>query len=437
MKISVFGLGYVGTVVTACLARDGHRMIGVDTDPGKVDLVNSGRSPIIEAGVDALIAAGRQAGTIEATTDAGRAVRESEVSMICVGTPSRNTGDLDLTYVRRVCEDIGSILAHKTGYHLVVARSTMLPGSVEGTIIPALEQTSGKKAGVDFGVAINPEFLREGTAVHDFDHPPKTVIGAGSERDSAIVASLYERIEAPLIRTSLQTAEMVKYADNIFHALKVTFANEIGALCKDLGVDGREVMEIFCQDRKLNLSPAYLRPGFAYGGSCLPKDLRALNRLAQSRAVELPMLRAIPASNEQQIRVAAERILATGKRRIGVLGFAFKGGTDDLRESPVVTLIEVLLGKGCDLKLFDGCVSLARLVGANRRYIEERIPHISRLMVGSMAELTEHAEVIIVGNQSPEFMEALKGLAASQSVFDLTPATIPPQTAAAYERISS
>lgn len=437
MKLSVFGLGYVGTVVSACLARDGHEIIGVDTDESKVALVNSGKSPIIEAQVEELIGEGCKRGLVRATTDSREAVLASDLSMVCVGTPSRSTGDLDLTYVRRVCESIGQSLQEKDGYHLVVARSTMLPGSVHGTVIPALESTSGKKAGTDFGVAINPEFLREGTAVHDFDHPPKTVIGAESPRDAEMISSLYAKLDAPLVRTSIRTAEMVKYADNVFHALKVTFANEIGGICKELGIDGREVMEIFCQDRKLNLSPAYLRPGFAYGGSCLPKDLRALNRLAQSLAIDTPMLQAIPASNDAQIRKAVRRVLELGKRRIGVLGFAFKGGTDDLRESPVVSLIETLLGKGCDLKLYDGCVSLARLVGANRRYIEEHIPHISRLMVGTMDEIVSHAEVVLIGNQSPEFAEALRRLTPEQRVIDLTPATALPETAAGYERISA
>jgi GDP-mannose 6-dehydrogenase len=437
VKLSIFGLGYVGTVVTACLARDGHQVIGVDTDPAKVQMINDGRSPIIEAGVEELISKGRKRGLVSATLDSRAAVLESELSMICVGTPSRPTGDLDLTAVRRVCDSIGAALAAKSEYHLVVARSTMLPGSVDGTMVPALELSSGKKAGVGFGVAINPEFLREGTAVHDFDHPPKTVIGANGNSDSDVVASLYSKLEAPLIRTSIRTAEMVKYADNVFHALKVTFANEVGALCKQLNVDGREVMEIFCQDRKLNLSATYLRPGFAFGGSCLPKDLRAINRLAQSLALELPMLNGIASSNERQIQAALHRVLETGKRRIGVLGFAFKGGTDDLRESPIVSLIEALLGKGRDIKLYDSFVSLARLVGANRRYIEEHIPHISRLMVSSVEEIVEHAEVVLIGNQSDEFPVALRRLRPDQHVIDLTPASVSPETPAQYERVSS
>ncbi len=437
MDISIFGLGYVGAVITACFARDGHRVIGVDTDQGKVDLINSGKSPIIEKDLEELITAGVKKGAIRATTDPREGVLASQISMICVGTPSRPAGDLDLAYVQRASEQIGSILKEKAGYHLVVARSTMLPGSVEGTIAPALERASGKKLGVDFDVAINPEFLREGTAIHDFDHPPKTVIGAHSERDADMVASLYSKLEAPLIKTSIRTAEMVKYTDNVFHALKVTFGNEIGALCKDLGVDGREVMDIFCQDRKLNLSPVYFRPGFAFGGSCLPKDLRAITRLALARDVSIPMLAAITNSNETQIRNAVRRVLDSGCRRIGVMGFAFKGGTDDLRESPVITLIEMLLGKGCDLKLYDSYVSLARLVGANRRYIEQHIPHISRLMVDSLDEIVAHGEVILIGNQNAEFAGALAQLKPEQRVIDLTPAGPIPETKAEYERIAS
>lgn len=437
MQISIFGLGYVGAVVTACLARNGHRIIGVDTNEGKVALINGGKSPIIEEGLEALIAYGVKKGLIRATCDGHEAVLASDVSMICVGTPSRQNGDLNLAFVERVSEQIGVALSEKAGYHLVVARSTMLPGSVEGTIVPALERASGKVCGRDFGIAINPEFLREGSAIHDFDHPPKTVIGARTERDAELVETLYSGLPAPLIKTSIRTAEMVKYTDNVFHALKVTFANEIGSLCKQLGVDGGEVMEIFCQDRKLNLSPAYLRPGFAYGGSCLPKDLRAISRLAQTQDVAIPVISSIATSNEAQIRNAVRRVLSSGCRRIGVLGFAFKGGTDDLRESPMITLIETLLGKGFDLKLYDPCVSLSRLIGANRRYIEEHIPHISRLMVESAGEILAHAEVILVGNQNPEFAETLMRTATRQIILDLTPAGKQPKMRGTYEHIAS
>lgn len=435
MKISVFGLGYVGAVISACFAKDGHKIIGVDTDTTKVDIINAGKSPIIENSLEQMIEAGVKGGSIQATIDHEFAILESEISMLCVGTPSKTNGDLDLTYVSRVCENVGRVLKNKTQYHLVVVRSTMLPGSVNGTVIPALEKSSGKRAGIDFGVAINPEFLREGSAIHDFYNPPKTVIGTMSKKDGDMVASLYKGLPGPLIQTRIEVAEMVKYVDNVFHALKITFANEIGSICKQLNVDSHEVMEIFCHDRKLNLSPAYLKPGFAYGGSCLPKDLRALNRLAKSKDVSVPVINSISDSNERQIQNALDLIREKGKKRVGILGFAFKAGTDDLRESPIVTLAETLLGKGYDLKLYDNHVSLARLLGANRRYIEQHIPHISRLMVESIPEIISHAEIIIIGNQNEEFFEALTRLNAHQSVIDLTPNAKKVTTVAGYERL--
>ena len=434
MNISIFGMGYVGAVVSACLARNGHRVIGVDTDATKVGLINAGKSPIIEEGLEALIEEGVRAGRLSATTDHAAALAVTELSMVCVGTPSQPTGELDLKFVARVCESIGAVLKTKAARHFVVVRSTMLPGSMRGTVIPALERTSGKTAGEGFGVAVNPEFMRESTAVEDFFHPPKTVIGALHDADAEVVAALYKDLPAVLIKTKLETAEMVKYVDNIFHALKITFANEIGSVGKSLGVDAHEVMRIFCEDRKLNLSPAYLKPGFAYGGSCLPKDLRALTRVARTRDVAVPLLDSLAASNEQRIRDAVAWVLATGKRRVGVLGFAFKSGTDDLRESPIVTVIEALIGKGFDLKLYDQHVSLARLVGANKKFIEQHIPHISRLMVETMDEVLG-CDVIVVGNQSAEFFTALATLKPEQAVLDLTPNAKPVATAARYERL--
>lgn len=427
-------MGYVGAVVSACLARNGHRVIGVDTDATKVGLINAGKSPIIEEGLEALIAEGVQAGRLAATTDHAAALAATDLSMVCVGTPSQPAGELDLKFVQRVCESIGAVLKTKAARHFVVVRSTMLPGSMRGTVIPALERTSGKTAGEGFGVAVNPEFMRESSAVEDFYHPPKTVIGALHDADAAVVAALYQDLPAVVITTKLETAEMVKYVDNIFHALKITFANEIGSVGKALGVDAHEVMRIFCEDKKLNLSPAYLKPGFAYGGSCLPKDLRALTRAARTRDVAVPLLDSLAASNEQRIRDAVAWVLATGKRRVGVLGFAFKAGTDDLRESPIVTVIEALIGKGFELKLYDQHVSVARLVGANRKFIEERIPHISRLMVETLDEVLG-CEVIVVGNQSAEFFTALARLKPEQAVLDLTPNAKPVATAARYERL--
>lgn len=436
MNISIFGLGYVGAVVTACLAKGGHRIIGVDTDRYKVNLIRRGKSPIVETGLAGLLAAGVRQGRIQATTDHRQAVLDTELSMICVGTPSRPNGELDLTYVERVCENIGAALREKRSGHIVVARSTMLPGSMAGTVMPTLERASGKQAGRDFGVAINPEFLREGSAIEDFYHPPKTVIGADDPAVARKVASLYRRLQAPVVLTSVQNAEMVKYTDNVFHALKVVFANELGQLCKQLDVDAAAVMDIFCQDQKLNLSPAYLRPGFAYGGSCLPKDLRALTRLAQAHDVKTPLLNAISESNDLLIRKAVDLVLQTGRRRIGVLGFAFKGGTDDLRESPVVALIESLIGKGCRLKLYDRHVSVARLIGANRRFITRRIPHLSRLMVDSVDKLIAHAEVLIIGIHDDEFTTVLRKLSPKQHVIDLTPVRGPVSTPASYARLT-
>ena len=426
----------MGAVVTACFARDGHRVIGVDTDAYKVDLVNRGLSPIIEKDLPEMLAEGVRRGAIRATSDSREAVLASDLSLICVGTPSQPAGDLDLTYVTRVCESIGQALKEKASRHLIVARSTMLPGSMEGTVIPALERTSGLTAGAGFGIAINPEFLRESTAIHDFYHPPKTVIGALTEADAGAVAALYANLDAPLVLTSIRTAEMVKYTDNIFHALKVVFGNEIGLICKQMGVNSAEVMDIFCQDRKLNLSPAYLKPGFAYGGSCLPKDLRAMLRLAHNRDIPVPLLTSIGVSNDLLIRRAAEMILRHGRPRVGILGFAFKGGTDDLRESPVLILIEMLLGKGCDLKIYDRHVSLSRLIGANRRYVERHLPHIAALMVETPAEILAHAEIVVLGNQDEQFAAALQNLAPHQRVIDLVGALPADRAPARCEKLT-
>jgi GDP-mannose 6-dehydrogenase len=419
VKISVFGLGYVGVVAAGCLAADGHEVIGVDPNASKIDLVNKRIAPIVEKDIAELIASAVEQGRLSATTDVHAAVLNSELSLICVGTPSQLNGSLDLRYVRRVCEEIGASIRGKVGFHVVVARSTMLPGTMRDVVIPTLEESSGKRAGVDFGVCNNPEFLREGTAVWDYRHPPKTVIGATDERSAELLASLYAGLEAPLIRTAIETAEMVKYVDNIWHAVKVAFANEVGNVCKQLSIDSHRVMEIFCQDTKLNLSPYYLKPGFAFGGSCLPKDVRAMTYKARSLDLELPLLNALLPSNQLQVQHGYDMITSKGKRRVGVLGFSFKAGTDDLRESPMVEIIERLIGKGYDLRLYDRNVQLASLTGANRDYILNIIPHISRIMVGSLEELLNHAEVIVIGNGAPEFRDALTRLKPEQHVIDL------------------
>jgi GDP-mannose 6-dehydrogenase len=418
MKISVFGLGYVGAVSAGCLASDGHEVIGVDPNQTKVDLINRGVTPIIEKDIGEMIAAAAKAGRLRATTSVAEAVQGSDLSLVCVGTPSQLNGNLDLSYVRRVCEEIGAALKAKSGFHVVVARSTMLPGSMRNVVIPTLEQASGKVAGKDFGVCNNPEFLREGTAVFDYYHPPKTVIGETDARAGDLLVQLYAKMEAPLVRTSVETAEMVKYADNNWHALKVAFANEIGNICKAVGIDGHEVMSIFCQDTKLNLSAYYMKPGFAFGGSCLPKDVRALTYKARSLDVDTPVLNAILPSNERQVAKAIDMITGKGHRKVGVLGFAFKAGTDDLRESPMVDVIEHLIGKGYELRLYDKNVNLAALTGANRDYILNHIPHISRLMVNAMEEVTDWAETIVVGNGAAEFRGVPDQLKLGQVVVD-------------------
>ena len=437
MNLSIFGLGYVGTVLAACFARAGHRVTGVDPEITKVDLVNSGKSPIVEAEVEGLLREAVQSGMLIATQDASKAVADTEISLICVGTPSQPSGELDLTYVRRVCAQIGKALQAKTSRHVVVARSTVLPGTIDNVVIPELEQASGKRAGADFGVVMNPEFMRESSAVRDFYAPPKTVIGSPFPEDASLVASLYAGLPGPVIHTSVRVAEMVKYADNIWHAAKVTFANEIGLAAKAMGVEGHEVMRIFCEDTKLNLSAAYLKPGFAFGGSCLPKDLRAMTWAARSRDIDLPMLNSLALSNDSQIRNAIRLVLADGRKKIAVLGFAFKGGTDDLRESPMVTVIEALLGKGCELRLYDPYVNTARLVGANRRFIEQHIPHLAKLMVDSAATAIEGADLVILGNINETFLPVLKDLSAEQTVLDFTSVGGKLDTSARQERISS
>lgn len=419
MEISIFGLGYVGAVSAGCLASDGHEIIGVDPNKTKVDLINKGLAPVIEKDLGDMIGRSVAENRLHATAYAREAVMGSEISIICVGTPSQLNGNLDLSYVRRVCEEIGVALKEKSGFHVVAVRSTMLPGSTRNVVIPTLEQASGKKAVINFGVCNNPEFLREGTAVWDYFNPPKTVIGENGPKAGDMLVKLYEKMNAPLIRTDLETAEMVKYADNTWHALKVAFANEIGNIAKALGIDGHKVMEIFCQDTKLNLSPYYLKPGFAFGGSCLPKDIRALAYKGRSLDLELPVINAILPSNALQIEKGIKMITEKGNRRIGILGFSFKAGTDDLRESPLVAVIEHLIGKGYELKVYDKNVTLASLTGANRDYILNHIPHISRLMVVTMQEVMEFAETLVIGNGAEEFRSVPGRLKPDQVVVDL------------------
>jgi GDP-mannose 6-dehydrogenase len=419
MKVSVFGLGYVGCVSAASFAGDGHQVVGVDVNPDKVAAINEGRSPIVEPGLDVLLSRCMSEGLLRATTDTADAVHDSDVSLLCVGTPSRKNGSLDLSYLEGVSEQVGTALKDKSSYHVVVVRSTVLPGTTHGVIIPLLERASGKKYGDGFGVSVNPEFLREGTALKDFRKPPLTLVGHNHAADASGTIALYQAIDAPLISTSIRVAEMMKYTSNTWHALKVVFANEIGNVCKKLDIDSHEVMDIFCRDEKLNLSSYYLKPGFAFGGSCLPKDVRALQYRAKELDVDLPLISQILPSNKAQIQNALEQVLETGKKTVGLLGFSFKAGTDDLRESPIVILAEALLGKGVSLKIYDKNVSLAKLVGANKEYIEKQIPHLSSLLCGTIDEVIAGSELIVVGNHAPEFSEALTQCRADQIILDL------------------
>jgi GDP-mannose 6-dehydrogenase len=418
LKISIFGLGYVGTVSAGCLANHGHEVLGVDPVVTKVNLINNGQTPIIEANIAEIIASTVQAGRLRATDDAAQAIHETELSFVCVGTPSQANGKPDLGYVRRICEQIGRALKDKASRHAVVIRSTILPGTMHKVVIPILEASSGKKAGAEFGVCHNPEFLREGSAVKDFNCPPKTVIGELDRASGDMLAALCGKIEAPLIRTDLETAEMIKYVDNTWHALKIGFANEIGSLCKSFSLDAHEVMEIFCRDEKLNISPAYLQPGFAFGGSCLPKDLRALTYEAKMHDLELPIITSILPSNEMQIARGLQLIMEKGHKRVGVLGFSFKAGTDDLRESPVIEVMERLIGKGYDLRIYDRNVNIARLVGANRDFILNHIPHISRLMVEGLDAVLDHAQTVVIGNNDPDFRIVPERLRDDQVLVD-------------------
>jgi GDP-mannose 6-dehydrogenase len=419
MRISIFGMGYVGCVTGACFADMGHKVIGIEPNPVKVDLINSGKSPIVEKDLDALMAKVVQDGSFRATSDWAQAIKDSDLALVCVGTPSRSNGSIDLRFVQRVCEQIGTAMAQRTGRFTVVIRSTVMPGTMHTLVIPTLEKFSGKKAGNDFGLCMHPEFLREGTSIHDFYNPPKTVIGEFDAASGQPLAELYKDTPGPLIRTDLKVAEMVKYADNCFHAVKVTFANEIGNICKEANIDSHAVMNIFCQDTKLNLSPYYLKPGFAFGGSCLPKDLRAITHEARSLDVEVPMLNAVLESNSRQISRVTNKLAGYKGRSLGFLGLSFKGGTDDLRSSPIVETVETMLGKGFEIRIFDQHVSLAKLMGANKEYIEKEIPHLSKLMCQSAQELIEKSDVVVVSHRDESFKQGLKQLRSGQVLIDL------------------
>ena len=417
-NVSIFGMGYVGAVTAACLAAEGHRVIGVDPSAVKTDLIRQGMPPIIEKGLAELFRQAKDRGLLIATDDAREAILTTELSLICVGTPSKANGSLDDKYLLAVSHQIAEVLKEKPAVHVLVYRSTMLPGLLRSKIFPLLEKVSGKKEGQGFHVCFHPEFLRESTSVHDFYNPPKTVVGTDEKEVADLVFGLYSGFPGPMIRTSIAAAEMVKYVDNAFHALKVTFANEVGQLCRHLDIDSHEVMNIFTQDTKLNISKAYLMPGFAFGGSCLPKDLRAINYLAKTLDLEVPLLASLMESNRKLIEKAVKEILGLGKRRIGFAGFSFKAGTDDLRESPIVEVIEQLIGKGLEIKLYDRHVAMARLTGANKEYINRTIPHIASLMASSLDVLLKDCEVIVIGNRDAEFKDIPARVSAEQTVYD-------------------
>ncbi|MDH0304282.1 MULTISPECIES: UDP-glucose/GDP-mannose dehydrogenase family protein [unclassified Pseudomonas] len=418
MNISIFGLGYVGAVCAGCLSARGHLVVGVDVDQTKIDMINQGRSPIVEPGLEQLLLDGVRQGRLRGTTDVQAAILSSELSLLCVGTPSKKNGDLDLVYMEAVCREIGAALHDKASRHTVVVRSTVLPGTLNNVVIPILEKASGKKAGIDFGVAVNPEFLRESTAIQDYDFPAMTVIGELDSQSGDLLESLYQGLDAPVIRKSVEVAELIKYTCNVWHATKVSFANEIGNIAKASGVDGREVMDVVCQDHKLNLSRYYLRPGFAFGGSCLPKDVRALTYRASQLDVAHPLLASIMASNRNQVQNALDLVTQSGKRKVALLGLAFKAGSDDLRESPLVTLAEQLTGKGYDVRIFDANVDHARQFGANRHYIEQQIPHVSALLRSDLQQVIDEAEVIVLGNNDERFVQALE-VGTDKQVIDL------------------
>jgi GDP-mannose 6-dehydrogenase len=419
LAVSVFGLGYVGCVSAACLASRGHRVVGVDANPQKTEFLRQGKAPVVEDRIGELTAEMVASGRLIVSDDPSGAVLATDISIVCVGTPSAPGGGLSTRYLETVSEQIGRALADKQGWHVVAYRSTMVPGTCETVLIPALERVSGKRAGVDFGVCVNPEFLREGSSVWDFENPPKTVVGESDQRSGAEVISLYEGLPGPRFRVPIAVAEMAKYVDNSFHALKVVFGNEIGALCAAFGLDSHAVMDIFLADTKLNISPAYLRPGFAFGGSCLPKDVRALVHTARQRDVDLPVLTNVLVSNEAQMRRAVDNVIALGRRKVGIFGLSFKSGTDDLRESPMVELTERLIGKGYDVRIYDTNVALSRLIGANRAYIEELVPHIGELLTDDIEAVLEHGEVLIVGTTEPTVIEAIDRVAPERTIIDL------------------
>jgi GDP-mannose 6-dehydrogenase len=420
VKISIFGLGYVGAVSLACLARDGHEVRGVDIDQVKLDLITDGQTPIIEEGMAGLMSDVAKSGLVNVTQDVNEAISNSEISFICVGTPSAANGSQNQSALLRLSEQLGLAIAHKDNYHIFVLRSTVTPGTLEDVMRPIIEEKSGKKDGVDFDLCFQPEFLREGSSIKDYDNPPFTVIGSNSERASNKIRELFGHLPCEFHVCSVKTAKMLKFCCNDFHALKITFANEVGRLSQSLGVDPHEVMSLICKDTQLNISPVYLKPGFSFGGSCLPKDLRATVHMAKMRDIEVPMLAGILQSNMIHTEHAINEVLETGKRTVGIIGLSFKSGTDDLRESPMVTITEQLIGKGVTLAIYDPEVNLSRLLGTNKRYINKSIPHIGEIMVDNCEELIRNCEVLVVGLNDKALVDLIhKTIRPKQIVLDL------------------
>jgi GDP-mannose 6-dehydrogenase len=435
MNVSVFGMGYVGCVSAACLAKMGHAVVGVEVQPEKVEILKSGAAPFVEPGLAALIREQIETGALDATSDHRLAVQHADISLICVGTPSLPSGQLDASAIDSVCRQIAAALANKAEFHTIVIRSTVLPGTIE-RCATTIEDVSGKVAGYDFAVAVNPEFLREGSALEDFWHPAFTVIGAERRQDAERVASLYERIDAPVFLTDVGTAQMVKYASNMYHATKIVFANEIGRIAKAAGVDSHRVMEIFCQDTKLNVSAAYLRPGYAYGGSCLPKDLHAITAFARENHISVPLLERLHESNRQQVELGIQAVLDTGKHTVGILGFSFKPNTDDLRQSPHVALVEALIGKGKRVRVFDPYIQYSRLMGANRRFIDSAVPHVVELFAESSDEILQTCDCVVVANRDPLFEPVLDRVRDGQIVVDLVRLRNAPTTSGNYRGLA-
>ncbi len=436
MKISVFGMGYVGCVLAAGLASLGNNVTGVDVNSEKVEIIKKGCSPVIEKELDSYIKRFVGEKRIGATTNAKEAVLNSEVSFICVGTPSKEDGSLDLEHTKKVCEDIGKALKSKNSFHVIVFKSTMFPGSVENLLIPIIEKHSGKKAANEFGICHNPEFLREGSAIDDFFNPPATVIGCFDEKSGKIVEDLFKDIKAPVVKTTIKIAEMIKYVNNSFHGLKVAFANEIGSICKKNKIDSHELMRIFCMDKKLNISTSYLKPGVPFGGSCLTKDLSALVSEAKKEGLNVPLLDAVKKSNENHISVCADMISSTNKKRIGILGLSFKEGTDDLRSSVMIAIIKKLKDKGLSIRIYDKNVLSSQKFGANKRIIEEEFPWLAGLFCPTIEETVKNSEVIVIKNRDEEFKKIADLIKEEQTVIDLVRIFKPGDTKGRYEGIS-